>query len=203
MQMICLDKQRVNRDTSSIVPGSPVVTTSPFPERSRGIKSHGGESMSLKLSRFVFLTLILVIAATFTSTALGQLNNDPTVEIGMKPYGSFEGGSIDSISTTNGNLNLHIPLVSYPQIGRKLHLGFDVTLSNGNYQYTPNTVPACTQQPNVCEYGTFDNRSFVRILPDFGLTADISGVAPLSLTVTAYVMTLRPVLAGSRKKSTT
>src|ERR1700722_10930497 len=122
--------------------------------------------------------LMLLALAPFTCSAFAQLNNDPTIETGMKAYGSFEGGSIDSISTTNGNLNLHIPLVSFPQIGGNLHLGFYVNLSNGNYQYTPNTVSSCTQSPYVCEYGTYDNGSFVSIVPDFGLTAYVSGVIP-------------------------
>jgi RHS repeat-associated protein len=79
---------------------------------------------------------------------------DPTLERGMKPYGSFEGGAIDSVSMTNGDLNLHIPLVSYPQRGGKLSLGFFVRYQNGGYTTTPNTIPACTTPPRACDYGT-------------------------------------------------
>ncbi|HET7108345.1 MAG TPA: RHS repeat-associated core domain-containing protein [Candidatus Acidoferrum sp.] len=49
------------------------------------------------------------------STVDAQTN--PNLETGLKPYGSFEGGNIDSISLTNGNLTLRIPLFSYPQRG--------------------------------------------------------------------------------------
>jgi RHS repeat-associated protein len=39
------------------------------------------------------------------------------MEIGFKPYGSYHGGDLDSVNLSNGFLNLHIPLVSYPQRG--------------------------------------------------------------------------------------
>ncbi len=50
-----------------------------------------------------------------TSLAFGQTN--PNLETGLKAYGSYEGGNIDSVSLTNGNLILHAPVFSYPQRG--------------------------------------------------------------------------------------
>ena len=52
------------------------------------------------------------------------------LEQGIKPYGSYEGGDIDSVSMVNGNLTLHIPLISYPQRGGRLHMGFALVYSN-------------------------------------------------------------------------
>ena len=52
------------------------------------------------------------------------------LEQGIKPYGSYENGDIDSISMVNGNLTLQIPLISYPQRGGKLHMGFTLLYSN-------------------------------------------------------------------------
>lgn len=52
------------------------------------------------------------------------------VEQGIKPYGSYEGGDIDSVSMVNGALTLNIPLLSYPQRGGNLHLGFRLVYLN-------------------------------------------------------------------------
>jgi RHS repeat-associated protein len=48
-------------------------------------------------------------------SAFAQQN--PNLETGFKPYGSYEDGAIDTVSLTNGNLIVHIPLWSYPQRG--------------------------------------------------------------------------------------
>lgn len=52
------------------------------------------------------------------------------IEQGIKPYGSYEGGDIDSVSMVNGSVTLHIPLLSYPQRGGKLHVGFSLVYAN-------------------------------------------------------------------------
>lgn len=52
--------------------------------------------------------------------------NDPSLDTGLKPYGSYHGGDLDSVSLTNGNLTLHIPLAGYPQ--------------RGNLGYTPRII---------------------------------------------------------------
>jgi len=122
--------------------------------------------------------LLGLFSAAFAPSARAQLTVDPTLERGLKPYGTFEGGAIDSVSTTNGNLNLHLPLVSYPQRGGKLSVVFSVIFRNNSYEYTPNTVPACTQKPFVCDYGTVVLGPGMGIVPNIGLTADVSSVIP-------------------------
>jgi RHS repeat-associated protein len=52
------------------------------------------------------------------------------LEQGLKPFGLYQGGDLDSVSMTNGNLTLHIPLVSYPQRGGKLRLDFFIRYNN-------------------------------------------------------------------------
>jgi len=69
----------------------------------------------------LWLLLGVVLAGSFP--ALGQTNVNE--EQGMKPYDSFHGGDLDSISMTNGGLVLHIPLVSFPQRGN-LDLSFSL-----------------------------------------------------------------------------
>ena len=51
----------------------------------------------------------------FVSMAFPQTN--PNLEVGFKPYGSYDSSPIDTVTVTNGNLALHIPLFEYPQRG--------------------------------------------------------------------------------------
>lgn len=68
----------------------------------------------------------LVLAGSLFATA----QNDVNLDQGLKPYGSYMGGNIDTVSLTNGNLMLHIPLVSYPQRGGRLTLAFYLRYNN-------------------------------------------------------------------------
>jgi RHS repeat-associated protein len=115
-------------------------------------------------------SILLFAYFLITSIAVqAQLNVDPTLERGLKPYGSFEGGAIDSISVVNGSLNLHIPLVSYPQRGGKLHVGFHVDYTTNSYVHTPSTITECTTPPRDCVYGDEYNGSGLKIVNDFDL----------------------------------
>ncbi len=73
-----------------------------------------------------------VLVATFLLPAVAQQN--PNLEQGLKPYGSYQGGNIDAVSLTNGNLSLQIPLVSYPQRGGKLVFAFFIRYNNKGWQ---------------------------------------------------------------------
>lgn len=66
--------------------------------------------------------LCLLILCFIALPAFGQ--DDPNFEIGLKPYGSYHMGNIDTVSVGNGSLALDIPLISYPQRGGKLKLDF-------------------------------------------------------------------------------
>ncbi|HEV1993136.1 MAG TPA: hypothetical protein VGR03_02285, partial [Candidatus Acidoferrum sp.] len=79
------------------------------------------------MSRLVLPTLFL-IAAICVPSAFGQTT--PDLEEGMKPYGGFHGGDIDQISLSSGKLVLNIPLVSYPQRGGKINVGFGLRWQN-------------------------------------------------------------------------
>src|SRR5260221_4112820 len=46
------------------------------------------------------------------------------------PFRTYHGGDIDSINLSNGKLNIDIPLISYPQRGGKLNLGFALHYEN-------------------------------------------------------------------------
>jgi hypothetical protein len=58
--------------------------------------------------RHVFLLISLFLVTVPFSNAQDLAG----LEQGIKPYGSYEGGDIDSISLVNGSLTLHVPLIS-------------------------------------------------------------------------------------------
>jgi hypothetical protein len=64
---------------------------------------------------------------------MASAQTDINIEQGLKPYGSYMGGNVDTVSLTNGNLMLHIPLVSYPQRGGSLKLSFFLRYNNKGY----------------------------------------------------------------------
>jgi RHS repeat-associated protein len=69
---------------------------------------------------FALLPLFVIVSAGWS------VAQDPDdIQNGIKPYGAYRGGDIDSVSMTNGNLIVDIPLVSYPQRG-KVHLGYSL-----------------------------------------------------------------------------
>jgi YD repeat-containing protein len=72
-----------------------------------------------------FLTILTTLLLATICSAQQEVN----LEQGLKPYGAYHGGDIDSVSLNNGNLVLHIPLISYPQRG---NLHFAVSLFNND-----------------------------------------------------------------------
>jgi len=60
----------------------------------------------------LYFTLFLFIAFPLSS------QTQPNIENGLKPFGSYDSGNIETINTLNGNLMIHIPLpFTYPQRG--------------------------------------------------------------------------------------
>src|SRR5262249_45872971 len=57
---------------------------------------------------------------------------------GMDPLSRYEFGQIDAVGLVNGSLNVHIPLISYPQRG-KLRFGLFASWNSKNWhmEYTP------------------------------------------------------------------
>jgi RHS repeat-associated protein len=85
----------------------------------------------MRVSRLWVLLGIMLVGSI---SALAQINPDEAQ--GLKPYDSFHGGDLDSVSFTNGGLSLHIPLASFPQRGN-LDLSFMVTFSNKQWYVKP------------------------------------------------------------------
>lgn len=74
---------------------------------------------------------LLFVSTMIALPAYSQ--QDPTVDAGFKPYGSFQGSDIDSVNLENGNLMLHIPIASYPQRGGQLKFSISTHYNNTNW----------------------------------------------------------------------
>jgi len=76
--------------------------------------------------RYLLLTVAVAVASPW-------LRAQDASDIEMKPYGSYIGGSIDTVDLATGNLFLKIPLISYPQLGKLPPLSFSIELNNAPY----------------------------------------------------------------------
>ncbi len=92
-----------------------------------------------------FCLVSLLFLATLG--AFAQNNVDETQ--GLKPYDSWHGGDLDSVSLTNGALALHIPLVCFPQRG-SLELCYSITYSGKQWTVLSQCQP--TTQGQNCTY---------------------------------------------------
>lgn len=94
----------------------------------------------------LWMLLGVLLAGSFPVLAQTNVNE----EQGMKPYDSFHGGDLDSVSMTNGGLVIHIPLVSFPQRGN-LDLSFSVYANAKQWYLRVNPVECANQfDPNGC-----------------------------------------------------
>jgi RHS repeat-associated protein len=67
----------------------------------------------------IFAAALFLLALLFSLPALAQ--ESPNLENGLKAYGTYDETAVDTISLSNGNLALHVPLpFSYAQRGGKL-----------------------------------------------------------------------------------
>lgn len=122
--------------------------------------------------------LLMFLLAVFAPAARAQLTIDQTTEAGLKPYGAFDHDDFDSVSLSTGTLDLHIPLISYPQRGGKLSLNFFLTFQGGGYSFSNPPQGGCPRQPGVCNWGTVDSGPGIGIVSNLQLSANVSGVLP-------------------------
>ena len=61
--------------------------------------------------------------------------SDQALEAGLRTFDNYEGSNIDVVSTVTGKLHVHIPLLSYPQLGGRLHANFFINYDSAAYQY--------------------------------------------------------------------
>jgi RHS repeat-associated protein len=82
------------------------------------------------MRRLQLFALAVAAFAVLESSLFAQAPYDPVLDQGIMPFQSYEGGNLDSVNLATGALNLHIPLVSFPQRGGKLDLRYFITHSN-------------------------------------------------------------------------
>ena len=68
--------------------------------------------------------LAVVVLTLLVSSAVAQYTPDDMA--GLRPYDSYHGSNIDSVNLGNGNLVLHIPLLSCPERGNDLKVDFQL-----------------------------------------------------------------------------
>lgn len=86
--------------------------------------------------------IAILLGLSLPAALMGQTSPaSPDQEQGLKPFGTFEGTDIDSVSLTNGNVSLHIPLFSYPQRGGMLKL--DLSIVYNNHSWFAQVCPTC------------------------------------------------------------
>jgi hypothetical protein len=78
----------------------------------------------------LFALMGLLFLGIVRGAPMAMAQNDPSVDVGRKPFGSYQQGDIDSVSLLNQALTLDIPLFSYPQKGN-LSLAFDLHYQSG------------------------------------------------------------------------
>src|ERR1051325_7788616 len=82
---------------------------------------------SLRLASLALVAILLTCAVpSFAQT-------DPNLEQGLRPYGSYEGGNIDAVSLTNGNLYINHTLFDYAQRGNQ-HVEVSLRYNNKIFQ---------------------------------------------------------------------
>ncbi len=78
------------------------------------------------MTRRIVLGVILFLAIGHHSFA----QENPNLEQGLQPFSSFGAGNIDHVNLGTGNLYVQIPLLDYPQRGKKLSLRFRLQSNN-------------------------------------------------------------------------
>jgi len=98
-----------------------------------------------QMNRARRLMAVLALLLAGSVAALAQM--PPNLENGFKHWGSYDGGSLDTINTMNGNQMLHAPLLpNYPQRGGAL------TMQTSLYQTSKSWQIFCTTDLNGNPY---------------------------------------------------
>jgi RHS repeat-associated protein len=74
-----------------------------------------------------------------------EAQQQPNLQTGLEPSGSYLGAKIDSVDLSNGNVMLNIPLISYPQRGGKLRYATKLVLNTKMWKVV--------EKLNVCGSG--------------------------------------------------
>jgi hypothetical protein len=82
------------------------------------------KTAALILPSKIAYVVALILSALSAARLDAQLASSQTA--GISAFESYQHTDIDSVNLANGNLYVHIPLVSFPQLGDKLNLNYIV-----------------------------------------------------------------------------
>src|ERR1700761_8022996 len=78
----------------------------------------------------------------FVVSLAAYAQQDPSTQMGMAPYMTFQNGDVDHVNTGNGNVYIQIPLLSYPQKGNKLRMNFFIRYNHPQWQVNITSDPS-------------------------------------------------------------
>jgi hypothetical protein len=84
------------------------------------------------LARLCILPAVLLIVYA----SLVQAQYDYLPKVGINDFATYQHTDIDSVDLSTGNVNLHIPLVSFPQKGNKLRLNFMIRYNEPQWSFS-------------------------------------------------------------------
>jgi YD repeat-containing protein len=130
--------------------------------------------MECRLKKSASLSSVLVLFLLVAANSPAQAPGDPTLSQGIKPYGSYTGSEIDVVSFENGKLDLHIPLLSFPQRGN-LKASFTIRYNNPGYTLYKQCNPG--NPPPPCTYNVGSNFTVPQLTWGASVVADFSALA--------------------------
>ena len=81
----------------------------------------------MNLSKVLTFVLLMFMGMP----ALAQLSASP--QSGITPFTPYQHSDIDSVNLSSGNVNLHIPIVSFPQAGGNLTMDFTAVFNQSTW----------------------------------------------------------------------
>jgi RHS repeat-associated protein len=128
-----------------------------------------------KILRLVFTLGVLLFACW------ANAQDNPNLEIGFKPYGSYQGGNIDVVNLLNGNLSIYQSLEHFPQRGGKLDFDYRLQYNNKSWFINEFCDPAigCSDTWNL----TSDNSQSVA-------PGGVGVVSPFQMTTSGHATVL-------------
>ena len=127
---------------------------------------------------------VLILACVILVAIFAAAQNLSIEERGLKPFGAYEGGNLDSVSMSNGSLILHIPFWSYSQRGGRLRLNYFISFTSNNWGLAENCAGPngcvdhwqfhgnCETDAEACAYGGIKTKT------DQGLSVISKNVKP-------------------------
>lgn len=90
----------------------------------------------LRLAKWFSPAFLLLVA----HTSYAQYPTTSDIATGLSPMAVYNVGDVDNVNPANGNLFLNIPLLSYPQLGKRLRLNFKIYYNDKAWFIVPTST---------------------------------------------------------------